>query len=219
MATQCVVLLHGLGRTSHSMNTIAAALKQDNYLVVNHSYPSRKKSIEALSNVVGDNIAECQKLGATQIDFVTHSLGGILLRQYFQQHSVPAVKRVVMLGPPNHGSEVSSLNKNKKWYKLMTGQAGQQLGTESDSLPNQLKPLNGIEIGIIAGTKSLDPWFSNSLPKPHDGKVSVASTQLDEMTDFIVVPHSHTFMANSSLVVQQLKIFLKQGKFDHHLKN
>ena len=210
----CVILLHGLGRTSHSMSSIARALRQDSYVVVNHSYPSRQKSIEVLAeDMVGKNIAECRALGATRIDFVTHSMGGILVRQYLQSHTVPELKRLVMLGPPNHGSEVSSLYKDKYWYRWFTGQAGQQLHAGADSLPNQLKPLSEIEIGVIAGTKSIDPWFSSQLPAPHDGKVSVASTKLVEMKDFIAVPYSHTFMMRSDVVIDQVKSFLKEGVF------
>lgn len=216
----CVILLHGLGRTSQSMNSIARALKQDSYVVVNHSYPSRKKSIEVLAEEVVDNsITECRQLGANRIDIVTHSMGGILVRQYLQTHQVPELKRLVMLGPPNHGSEISSLYKNKRWYRWFTGHAGQQLHTGTDSLPNQLKPLTSVEIGVIAGTRSIDPWFSSRIPAPHDGKVSVASTRLAEMKDFIAVPYSHTFMANAPVVVRQIKYFLQQGGFDHHLND
>lgn len=212
----CVILLHGLGRTSRSMNSIARALRQDSYVVVNHGYPSRQKSIEVLAQeVLANSIQECRSIGAARIDIVTHSMGGILVRQYLQTHTVPELKRLVMLGPPNHGSEVSSLYKDKSWYRWFTGQAGQQLHAGADSLPNQLKPLTGVEIGVIAGTKSADPWFSSHIPAPHDGKVSVASTKLIEMKDFIAMPYSHTFMMNSTAVIEQVRAFLRQGTFVH----
>ncbi|MEH6504323.1 MAG: alpha/beta hydrolase [Cycloclasticus sp.] len=214
--TDAVVLLHGLGRTSYSMSALEKTLKKEGYLVVNNSYPSRKKSISELSSVVGDGISACKKLNAKHIHFVTHSLGGILVRQYFQSNVVPEARRVVMLGPPNQGSEVSSNNNDKWWYKLFTGPAGQELGVEVSGVPNQLKAIQ-LEIGVIAGTKSLDPWFSAGIPKPNDGKVSLASTKLAEMKDFISVPHSHTFMANADIVSKQVKLFLSQGAFNHEI--
>ncbi|TIH10958.1 hypothetical protein D8779_09855 [Pseudomonas leptonychotis] len=119
-----------------------------------------------------------------------------------------------MLGPPNHGSEVATKKKDQWWYEMATGPAGQQLGTETDSTPNQLKSIP-LEIGIVAGTESLDPWFTDDLPKPNDGKVSVESAKLAEMKDFITVPHSHTFMANADVVTSQIKSFLQQGHFNH----
>ena len=212
----CVILLHGLGRSSYSMSAIAQALSRDDYVVVNYSYPSRQKSIEVLAEeVVGKNIAECRQAGATRIDFVTHTMGGILVRQYLQSHTVPEIKRIVMLGPPNHGSEISSRYRQQYWYRWFTGQAGQQLHAGADSLPNQLKPLSGVEIGIIAGSKSADPWFSAHLPAPHNGNVSVASIQLPEMQDFMILPYTHTFMMRSDVVIAQIRTFLKQGAFAH----
>lgn len=214
LANECVVLLHGLGRTSYSMSSVEDSLAKDGYIVINNSYPSTEKNIQQLASVVGDGISACKKSGAHSIHFVTHSLGGILVRQYFQSNVVAEAKRVVMLGPPNHGSEVATKKKDQWWYKMATGPAGQELGIEANSMPNQLKSVP-LEIGIIAGTESLDPWFAGVVPKPNDGKVSVASAKLAEMKDFITVPHSHTFIANAEVVSNQIKLFLKQGHFDH----
>lgn len=155
-AADCVVLLHGLGRTAHSMNTLENSLTDNGYLVINNSYPSREKTITELSSIVGDGISACKNQQAEHIHFVTHSLGGILVRQYFQTHTVVEAKRVVMLGPPNRGSEVATKYKNEWWYQWITGPAGQELGIEVSSTPNTLKPIS-LEIGIIAGTASLDP--------------------------------------------------------------
>jgi len=211
-AADCVVLLHGLGRTAHSMNDLEESLRANNYLVVNNSYSSREKTIAELSSIVGDGIAACKNQHAEHIHFVTHSLGGILVRHYFQTHTVAEAKRVVMLGPPNRGSEVATKYKNEWWYQWFTGPAGQELGVDETSVPNILKPIP-LEIGIIAGTESLDPWFSRSVPKPNDGKVSVESAKLDNMKDFTTVPHSHTFIANADIVVREVNIFLSQGTF------
>jgi len=196
------------------MHGLEQSLRQDGYIVVNNSYPSRKESISQLSSVVGDAIAECRKNNARSINFVGHSLGGILVRKYFQTNAVPEAKRLVMLGPPNHGSEISSNNRHKWWYKMFTGPAGQELGVEPTSTPNQLKKIP-LEIGIIAGTASIDPWFSRAIEGPDDGKVSVESARLDEMQDFITVPHSHAFIAEADDVYKQIGHFLMRGKFRH----
>jgi len=213
-ADDCVVLLHGLGRTSYSMHSLEKALTQDGYIVVNTGYRSRSESIEDMSSVVGEGIAECRKHKADNIHFVAHSLGGILVRKYFQNNVVPEARRLVMLGPPNRGSEIATRSKQKWWYKMFTGPAGQELGVEPESTPNQLKKIP-LEIGIIAGTKSLDPWFSRFIKGQDDGKVSVESTKLDEMRDFIAVPHSHAFMAGSDDVYKQVSSFLTLGTFMH----
>lgn len=215
-ANDCVVLLHGLGRTSNSMHSLEKSLQQDGYIAVNIGYQSRKGSIAELSSIVGEGIAKCRQQQADNIHFVAHSLGGILVRQYFQNNVIPEASRVVMLAPPNHGSEIATKNRNKWWYKLFTGYAGQELGVEPESTPNQLKAIP-LEIGIIAGTKSLDPWFSSVIQGADDGKVSVESTRLAEMRDFITVPHSHAFMAGSDEVYKQVSSFLTLGVFKHKL--
>ena len=88
-AQECVVLLHGLGRSTWSMRLMANTLEKQKYLVINQNYLSREKSIPELAQIVGETLQRCEKLQPTAIHFVTHSLGGILVRAYFHQH--PAI--------------------------------------------------------------------------------------------------------------------------------
>jgi len=212
-AGECVVLLHGLGRSPVSMLRLDYHLSGSGYAVVNPGYPSTEQPIQELASVVGTGIAECRERESTAIHFVTHSLGGILVRQYFQDNSVAEAKRVVMLAPPNHGSEIVDKYRDEWWYRQVTGVAGQQLGTGQDGIPNQLAPI-GLEIGIIAGTKSSDPWFAAAMRGANDGKVSVDSAKLAEMQDLFLVDSGHTFLMNTASVVHQVEAFLRNGMFD-----
>jgi alpha-beta hydrolase superfamily lysophospholipase len=212
-ASDCVVLLHGLGRSPVSMLRLDYHLSGSNYDVVNPAYPSTEQPIQQLASVVGTGVGECRERNATAIHFVTHSLGGILVRQYFQNHRVPEARRAVMLAPPNHGSEIVDRHRDEWWYRHATGVAGQQLGTGQDSIPNQLAPIE-LEIGIIAGTRSSDPWFAAAMRGANDGKVSVDSAKLAEMQDFLLVDSGHTFIMNTTKVVHQVEAFLRNGKFD-----
>jgi hypothetical protein len=194
------------------MNSLASSLQEEGYFVVNNGYPSTKENISSLAEVVGDGIAQCREQEAVNIHFVGHSLGGILVRKHFQSNVVPEARRLVMLGPPNRGSDVATLYRDQWWYKWITGPAGQQLGVEQTSTPNQLAKIP-LEVGVIAGTYSLDPWFSRAVSGPDDGKVSVENTRLDEMNDFITVPYSHTFMTESTEVYRLVSAFLARGRF------
>ena len=211
----CVVLLHGLNRTSASLQKMARALEAQGYTVWNQSYPSRDRPIAELAKIaIEPALAFCQGKGIQNVHFVTHSLGGILVRYYLQDNAIPNLGRIVMLSPPNRGSEIVDKLKTYKIYQYINGPAGQELGTGDDSVPNQLKPISG-EIGVIIGNSSSDPWFSWLIPGEDDGKVSVARARLDEMTDFLVVKEGHTFIMQKAAVIAQVQGFLQSGRFEH----
>jgi triacylglycerol lipase len=211
---ECVVLLHGMGRTAFSMQPLADYLEDAGYRTVNLSYPSTRANIESIAaTFIPEAIAAC---GAAprRIHFVTHSLGGIVLRCYLQTHSLPPGSRIVMLAPPNQGSELVDRFRNQAWYQRLNGPAGQQLGTDAASLPNRLKPVAG-EVGVIAGHRTLEPWFSALIPGADDGKVAVTRTRLAEMRDFLEVDHGHTFIMYGADVARQVRYFLEHGAFQH----
>ena len=210
---ECVIVLHGLGRTAFSMRLIEKALSGEDYLVWNEGYPSTSGAIEELSETaITDGLRFCELNNSRTVHFVTHSLGGILVRQYLQHHTISNLGRVVMLSPPNHGSEVADLLKDYTIYRFILGPAALQLGTEDDGLTEQLAPVKG-EIGIITGVSSSDPWFSPVIPGDDDGKVSVESAKLDEMSDFMTVPNGHTFIMRDETVIDQILYFLREGTF------
>jgi hypothetical protein len=213
-AREDVILLHGLCRTSRSMSVMARALTQAGYNVHNINYPSRSASVENLSEeFVGKAVADCKRDGAVKINFVTHSLGGILVRSYLANHSVPALGRVVMLGPPNQGSEVVDRLGGWWLFKKINGPVGNELGTGKDSMPNRLGAANFC-VGIIAGNRTINWINSLMIPGSDDGKVSVARTRLAGMTDHIVIPSAHPFLMRNATAIRQTIYFLRNGKFD-----
>ena len=117
-----------------------------------------------------------------------------------------------MLAPPNQGSELTDHFKDDAWYRWWMGPAGQQLGTDSASLPRSLGPVE-VEVGIIAGRDSFEPWFSRLIPGEDDGKVAVERTKLPEMTDFLVVDSNHPFIMSNPTVMEQVRHFLASGRF------
>jgi len=211
----CVILLHGLGRTPLSMLPLKFTLDLAGYRTVNQGYPSLVQPIEELADThVAEALAKCAAAPDAPVHFVGHSLGGILVRQYLQDHDVPDGSRMVMLGPPNHGSELVDEFADEPWFTVM-GPAALQLGTGTDSLPANLEPVN-LQIGIIAGTRtSFDALLLQSapLPEPNDGKVSLDSAGLPEMQDFLVVDETHTFILTDGDVLEQVVAFLANGRF------
>ncbi len=213
-AADCVVLLHGLARTSGSMDKMQQALHGAGFETANIGYPSRKKTIAELASIaIPAGLEACRaKRDIEHIHFVTHSLGGILLRQYLAQNEIDELGRVVMLGPPNQGSEAVEGLGGVPGFDWLNGPAGRQLGKDDSSVPLQLGPAD-FELGIIAGNRTIDPITSSVLENPDDGRVSVADTRLEGMDDFVVVEHSHAFMMQMREPIELTIRFLRTGRF------
>ena len=211
--SETVVLLHGLGRTNLSMWRLASALREQGYSVLNLDYPSRRRSIDQLAEFLASQIDRCCR-ESPRIHFVTHSLGGIVLRYFLDGHEVDSLGRVVMLSPPSGGSELVDHLREYSVFREVLGPTAEWLGTDSESLPSQLGPVD-FELGVITGESSLNPLFSWLIPGPDDGTVSVESAQTPGMSDFLVVPYGHTFIMSRQAVIDQTIHFLEHGRFVH----
>ena len=206
-----VILLHGYGRSSYSMLPLERRLEAAGFTVHNIGYPSMRRSPPELVSRLGQELDLCCK-SAPRVHFVTHSLGGILVRAYLAEHQLPNMGRVVMLAPPNQGSELADMVNGSSVLSAILGPTATQLGTGMDSLPKRLPP-PWFEIGVIAGVDEFNPLGDWLVPKPSDGTVSVASTQLGGMSDFVTVPKSHTFIMWSTEVADYVIRFLRTGRF------
>jgi pimeloyl-ACP methyl ester carboxylesterase len=207
-----VILLHGMARSSQSMNKIEKALLREGYQVINIDYPSTSANIETLTEQIFESL-EPQIRNASKVHFVTHSLGGIILRQHLEKHDIANLGRVVMLAPPSRGSEVTDKLGSTFLYQWINGPAGNQLGTGTDSLPLRLKDPD-FELGIIAGDRSINPILSMLIPGPNDGKVSLARVKPSRYTDYIQLHVTHACMMWNRAVIDQTRHFLKHGAFE-----
>ena len=210
---ECVVLVHGLWRSGFAMRSIASNLEDYGYQTISVDYPSTQDEIpELVQGYLLKSYHECKETGANKIHLVSHSMGGILIRQFLQHYSLPVGSKVVMLSPPNQGSELSEKFGDSWWYQWFVGPAGVSLSTKESGIILGLKEVKE-PIGIIAAYRDWSLWPAAWLPEPNDGTVSVKSMKLDEMDDFILINSGHAMMRFNDEVQSQIRQFLALGQF------
>ncbi len=214
---ETVVLLHGILRSSLDMKLIAHRLESEGYNVINLGYPSREKSIEELRDHIHAQLSAMAEFNnASKVHFVTHSMGGLVARHLIHKHRPANLGRVVMLSPPNQGSEFADYllghPQLKSVYEKLFGPAGKQLTTDfNHGIPDSVD----YPLGIIAGTASINPLAPRVLgEEDHDGIVPVERMKIDGMADMIEIPATHSFMMFNVKVIDQVAHFLKHEKFD-----
>jgi len=195
------------------MAKMESALTEAGFIVDNVDYPSRTASIQQLSDdAIGKAFEDARLKECAKIHFVTHSLGGILVRSYFKRRHSARLGRVVMLGPPNQGSEVVDTLGSWPAFRKLNGPAGGELGTGPDSTPNTLGPV-AFELGVIAGDRSINWINSMMIAGKDDGKVSVERTKVAGMQEHLVVHATHPYLMKNKVVIENTLRFLRTGSF------
>ena len=195
------------------MRVAERALREAGYRTLNLDYPGRRLGLAALAAHVRGGVAALggQALEG-EVHFLTHSMGGLVARAMLAAERPARLGRVVMLGPPNNGSEIADLLSRFRLYHGVFGPAGAELTTtRSDALVRLLGQVN-YPVGVIAGSRALDPLSWAILPKPNDGKVTVAHTRCEGMADHLTLPVNHASMVRDPAVLRAAIAFLRHGR-------
>lgn len=205
-----VLLLHGMGRSTFMFRAMQRDLRAAGYEAVAITYPSLTRDIaghadqiEALLNTVGD---------VEQVSFVTHSLGGLVVREALSREAPwrgrLTLGRVVMLAPPNEGSELAVALAALPPYHWIGGPAASEIarGAPFAALPE------GIDVAVIAGGTGERRGFNPLLSGDNDGIVTVAETELAVARDRLTVKAIHTLIAAAPEVIAATLNFLEHGR-------
>ena len=201
---ETVVLLHGQGRSRLSMVVLGKRFRSAGYQTLNFPYNQTIDSLDEISDQLIEFIAK--KAKTTNYHLIGHSLGNVIIRNAFRKKFPDGLGKIVMLAPPNQPAHLAKLFKKNPLYRMFTGDSGQKLS--QDEFYRSL-PVPKVPFGVIAGDKGQSLTFS----EPNDAVVTVESTKLDGMTDWILLPHGHTFIMNGKDTFQQCRHFLEQGSF------
>lgn len=215
-AKPVVVLLHGLGLNKWSMVRLSRALRRDGYRVLALTYPSLRRDLAGIVAFVHDRLVAAGLEGRA-LNFVTHSMGGLVARAYITRYR-PAIGRIVMIAPPNAGNEIIDRIADGVWWARLTRRlirnAIPTLTTRrTPDMDAQLGGAADYPLGIIAGTTSYYAAGHFMVPRPNDGVASVARARLDGMTALLEVPGSHSLMLFQKHVRDAVRQFLRDGTF------
>ena len=81
-----------------------------------------------------------------------------------------------------------------------------------DGIASQLPPVR-FSLGIITGSRSMNPIGSWLIPGPDDGTVGVDRADVEGSSSFLVLPATHTFIMNRRDVAEEVAYFLRHGRF------
>ena len=208
--SEAVVLLHGWYSSPIPMKRLEWALRREGYQVFNPAYRSIRVPLPTLaSEYLPDYLQRNIPKGLRRLHFVTHSMGGLLLRGSLATHRPPNLGRVVFLGTPHNGSEAADFWSKSAFCRWLAGPNLASLQTGPAGYSVTLGPAD-YEALVIAGDRPLSPFWS-PLPTPHDGKVSVASTRLAGSARHVVVPHTHFALTIRAEIIRQVMEFLRRG--------
>ncbi len=211
--TEDVVLLHELGRTDRAMRPLEEALLREGYRTHNLAYASlREEPAELVADAREQVAAGCAQ--AERLHFVTHSLGGLIARALLAEAPPANLGRVVMLAPPNQGSAYGDLVRESGLTAAEISPARAALGTDPEGFARSLPPPR-YELGVVAGTRSVNPLDPLVAAGDGDGAVSVGSTQVPGMTNFLRVDATHASIRRRPDVHAQVIAFLRDGRFSH----
>jgi len=219
MQGRAVVVLHGLIRSRESMARLCDYLeRKGGFTVINVTYPSTRRGIGQHAAALGRIIENLD--GITEIHFVGHSMGNIVIRHYLGDQLDRSTgrlrerrcKRMVMLAPPNQGSHLAAALSENGAFSAINGTPGRQLGAEWNAIKDKLA-IPPFEFGIIAGGRGDGKGYNPILPGDDDGTVRVATTHLKGEKDFVVLPVLHSFMMNDRQVMEYTLRFLQEGRF------
>jgi len=210
-----IVMIHGLFNSSERMEDFEDYFAGKGYQVLNIDYPSTKYPIEELDKKFIKPMIDAIPVTESQkIHFITHSLGGLVLRHYLTHNRPPQLGQVIMLSPPNHGSELADLLLKRRLVQRVAGPAAMELRTLDNRFFQKLGPID-YPLGIIAGNKSYTRSTERHLPGMDDGMVAISSMKLKGMKDFIILNEHHRGLTRNLEAMEQANHFLKNSRFKH----
>lgn len=210
------VLIHGYWRSKDSLKGLRKGLKNAGYEVYAINYPSSRLEMDTLAEQIRSILKDIRG-DFKKVDVVTHSMGGIVVRNILSGDDSPDVNRLVMIAPPNQGAILADMLLSWWPSERIAGPAGKQMMTDIESY-TKIAGIPKCDFGIIAATRGDGKGWNPLIPGEDDGVVGVENTRLEGMKDHIILHGMHTTIMNDIESIRQTLAFMETGKFSHDAK-
>jgi hypothetical protein len=204
--------IHGFMRGKSNMSLFNQEFSKDNWKFYSWSYPSQMRTIQEHGQSLVDVFNFIlKKYPHHKIHFVTHSLGGLILRSALNESACPeAIKstKAVLIAPPNQGAAYGRfLNLFKLFRDIAGDYAGKQLLTTPHGGFEALGQFpDSMQIQVIAGTCGCNPVIFEK----NDGKVGLSETRLSTPHEFTTIFAGHSWICHTQAAVLIAKEFFEK---------
>lgn len=204
-AFRTVILVHGLWFGQFGLTLLRRRLVRPGFDCHGFSYPTLRRS---LANNAWALFEFARRFEGEPLDFVGHSLGGLVILRMLDEFGGLPPGRVVLLGSPVKGSKVASQAADLKFVRPLVGRARSALEYGFNAAPADR------ETGVIIGTSQIGVGrLLRRFEQPGDGVVSVDECRLEGAADELVLPVTHTGLVTSKQVAEAVACFLETGRF------
>lgn len=213
---EVVVLIHGFTAHSVTMHFIKRDLERAGYSVLPLSYLTLFSKTKI--NDIGKKFSRLlnSKYDAnTQIHFVGHSLGGVIIRSIISFSKIYQVGNVVTIGSPHNGALAADWTlKYLHFLTYIMGDIIRELVSGSETINRLPFPVHH---GVIVGTlnrKPLNP-FAYMTSDISDGLVELDSSTADTGCDVFISNTDHVTQLWDREVRRQIINYVRYGAFTH----
>jgi len=206
-----IVMVHGAIVDGYETGLLRRRLRQLGYRTRLFQYRSMMRSLDFNVAKLGQFIRETQ--GDT-VHVIGHSMGGVLIRQLFEQNPDPRPGRLIAIASPLLDCWVA-----RRYEKLHRRVGPVLIGkTVRDHITHLPGPdwRGARDFGVIAGSYPFGVGrFFPSLPKPNDGVVLLHETEMQGISDHVTYRVNHFGLLLSKRCTAQVAHFLATGAFSH----
>lgn len=118
LAPEAVLLVHGLDEPGNIWSALLPLLREHGFQVCTLDYPNDQALADS-AKLLARELASLRQRGVQTVSLAAHSMGGLVSREFLtnptfylgdaERERYPRVRRLIMIGTPNQGSEMARL--------------------------------------------------------------------------------------------------------------